>query len=124
MVTDATQRAMALFQQLPPEQLGVALDFLEKLVQKAAPPLNEIELMEKISQPVPPQLHQRLRTLIRQQPDENLTPEEQQELIQLTQQVELLNVDRITHLASLAKIRQTTIPKLIEELGLRPIEYD
>jgi DNA-binding MurR/RpiR family transcriptional regulator len=68
--------------------------------------------------------NQRLRTLIRQQPDENLTPEEQQELIQLTQQVELLNVDRITHLASLAKIRQTTIPKLIEELGLRPIEYD
>jgi hypothetical protein len=124
MVTDATQRAMALFEQLPPEQLGVAIDFLEKLVKRAAPTPNEVELVEKIVQPVSPRLHERLRILIRQQADENLTPDEQEELIQLTQQVELLNVDRITHLASLAKIRQTTIPKLIEELGLKPIEYD
>ncbi len=83
----------------------------------------ETELLNKIHHPLPVELHQRLTTLIQQRDTDRLTPTEQQELIQLTQQVELLNVDRITHLIELAKHRQTTLPQLIKDLDLRPIEY-
>ncbi|MEB3294173.1 MAG: hypothetical protein VKJ24_13530, partial [Synechococcales bacterium] len=62
-------------------------------------------------------------TLIQKRDNDQLPPTEQQELIQLTQPVELLNVDRITHLIELAKHRQTTLPQLIKDLGLKPIEY-
>jgi hypothetical protein len=58
---------------------------------------------------------------MQQRDADQLTPAEHQELIQLSQQVELLNVDRITHLIELAKHRQTTLPQLIKDLGLKPI---
>ncbi len=83
----------------------------------------ETELLNKIHHPLPTDLHQRLTALIQQRDTDRLTPTEQQELIQLTQQVEILNVDRITHLIELAKHRQTTLPQLIKDLNLKPIEY-
>ena len=83
----------------------------------------ETKLLNKIHHPLPTELHQRLTTLIQHRDTDRLTPTEQQELIQLTQQVELLNVDRVTHLIELANHRQTTLPQLIKELGIKPIEY-
>jgi predicted DNA-binding antitoxin AbrB/MazE fold protein len=93
----------------------------EETSQSAINP--ETELLNKIHHPLPAELHQRLTTLIQQRDADQLTPTDQQELIQLTQQVELLNVDRITHLIELAKHRQTTLPQLIKDLRLKPIEY-
>lgn len=63
----------------------------------------ETELLNKIHHPLPEDLHQRLTTLIKARDTDQLTPTDQQELIQLTQRVELLNVDRVTHLIELAK---------------------
>jgi predicted DNA-binding antitoxin AbrB/MazE fold protein len=83
----------------------------------------ETELLNKIHHPLPEALHQRISQLMQQRDADQLTPAEHQELIQLSQQVELLNVDRITHLIELAKHRQTTLPQLIKDLGLKPIEY-
>ncbi len=119
--TPQTQKAIALVEQLPPDKLQVALDFLEQLAQKS--PLDETQLLQKIHRPIDPSLHHRLTTLIQQRDAEQLTPDQHQELIQLTQHLEALNVDRVTHLAVLAKLRQTTLSKLIEELGLEPLEY-
>jgi predicted DNA-binding antitoxin AbrB/MazE fold protein len=83
----------------------------------------ETELLNKIHHPLPEGLHQRISQLMQQRDADQLTPAEHQELIQLSQQVELLNVDRVTHLIELAKHRQTTLPQLIKDLGLKPIEY-
>jgi predicted DNA-binding antitoxin AbrB/MazE fold protein len=83
----------------------------------------ETELLNKIHHPLPVELHQRITTLIKARDTDQLTPTDQQELIQLTQQVEHLNVDRITHLIELAKHRQTTLPQLIKDLNIKPIEY-
>ena len=83
----------------------------------------ETELLNKIHHPLPTELHQRLTILIQKRDTDRLPPTEQQELIQLTQQVELLNVDRVTYLIELAKHRQTTLPQLIKDLNLKPIAY-
>jgi hypothetical protein len=83
----------------------------------------ETDLLTKIYRPLNPVLHHKLSILIQKRDAETLTPDEHQDLIQLTQQVEALNVDRITHLAALAKLRQTTLPQLIKDLELTPIDY-
>jgi predicted DNA-binding antitoxin AbrB/MazE fold protein len=83
----------------------------------------ETELLNKIHHPLPEDLYQRLTILIKARDTDQLTPTDQQELIQLTQRVERLNVDRVTHLIELAKHRQTTLPQIIKDLGLKPIEY-
>lgn len=83
----------------------------------------ETELLSKIHRSLPENLYQRLTPLIQKRDNNQLTLNEQQELIQLTHEVERLNVDRITYLIELAKYRQTTLPEVIRDLGLKPIEY-
>ena len=65
---------------------------------------SEQKLLQKIHQSIPQPIQQQITILLKKQEAETLTPEENQEFIQLTQQVETLNVDRITHLAALAKL--------------------
>jgi hypothetical protein len=83
----------------------------------------ETDLLTKSNRPFNSTLHPRLNLLIQKRDAETLTPDEHQELIQLTQQVEVLNVERITHLSTLAKLRKTTLPQLIKDLQLTPIGY-
>ena len=61
---------------------------------------NPEQLLQKIHQPIPQTLQHQITDLIKKREAEILTEEEHQEFIHLTQQVELLNVDRITHLAA------------------------
>lgn len=51
---------------------------------------------------------------------ETLTPEELDELIALSDQIEKVNVRRIEYLAELAQMRNTTVSAWITELGIRP----
>jgi len=49
-----------------------------------------------------------------------LSPEEHQELLDLTDEVEQLQAERIEHLAELARLRGKPLGVLMEELGIRP----
>jgi hypothetical protein len=51
---------------------------------------------------------------------ETLTPEELDELIALSNQIETASVRRIKYLAELARLRNTTVSALIAELGIVP----
>ncbi|MCY7406335.1 MAG: STAS/SEC14 domain-containing protein [Alkalinema sp. CAN_BIN05] len=83
----------------------------------------EQKLLQKIHQSIPQPIQQQITILLKKREAETLTPEENQEFIQLTQQVETLNVDRITHLAALAKLRNQPLKQLMQDLNLQPIEY-
>jgi len=50
---------------------------------------------------------------------ESLSSDEHGELLQLTEQVEKLEVQRVELLAELAHVRKTTLSALMKELGLR-----
>lgn len=63
----------------------------------------------------------RFRELLTKREAETLTLTEQTELIALSDQIEEANVERMTHLAALAELRQTTMPALMQELGLQPV---
>jgi hypothetical protein len=93
------------------------------IIQRKTASDLEAHLLQKIHQPLDPQLYQHYVHLLQKRDAETLSPTEHQELIRLTHQVEALNVERVTHLTELAKLRQTTLPQLITDLGIKPIEY-
>lgn len=85
--------------------------------------LSETELLARVRRPVPADLQRRYSQLTVRLEAEILTPEEHQELLRLTDQVEQLNVERIEHIAALARMRGVSLRYLMDDLGLGPSEH-
>jgi hypothetical protein len=92
-----------------------------KPVQHLSP--TETELLQRINHSLSQIDWNRYHTLLAKRDDALLTPDEQAELIALSDQIEAINVDRIHALSELAKIRQQPLKDLIAELGLKPIAH-
>lgn len=84
---------------------------------------TEADLLQKINQGLPPQLWQRYHELIDRRRAETLTPEEQTELIGLSDQIEAANARRIRHLIELARLRQVSLEVLMDQLVIKPPGY-
>ena len=84
---------------------------------------REATLLQKINQSLSQMQWQRYRELIDKRQAETLTPEEQTELIGLSDQLEEANAKRIEYVAHLAALRKTTVTTLMKELGLKPATY-
>jgi hypothetical protein len=84
---------------------------------------RESTLLQKINQSLSQIEWLRYRKLIGKRQAETLNAEEQAELIALSDQVEEANARRIEYIAELADLRQTTVPALMSELGLKPVSY-
>jgi uncharacterized membrane protein YheB (UPF0754 family) len=80
---------------------------------------REKKLMEEIEQKLAPDLQSRFEELIVKREDEVITAKELKELIGLTNQVERMDVRRLECLTELARLRKTTVPALMEDLGIR-----
>jgi len=103
--------------------------FVERVLslraERAAPVLlaAESELLLKINHPVPDDLLHRYDELIARRDTRTLTAEEHEELLRLTDQVELLEAERMRLLIELAQLRQITLDELMGQLGFRPLSY-
>ena len=86
--------------------------------------LNESKLLIKINQGVPIEIQNRYDALIIKRDNRTLTPEEYDELLVLTDQVELLDVKRMECLMELAKLRKMSLPLLMKELGISGSNHD
>ena len=86
-------------------------------------PETEARLLEQINEGFPSDWWRRYNELIEKRRAETLTPEEQATLIGLSDQVEELNARRIQHLTELARLRQTSLLELMEQLGIKPAPY-
>ena len=93
--------------------------------QRRAPslPQEEAELLQKINQGVPPKVRSRYDELHEKLLDETLTPDEQQEFIGLSDQIEFADAERLKHLILLAQLRNVTVDGLMDQLGLRRRVY-
>ena len=93
--------------------------------QRRAPslPQEEAELLQKINQGVPPKVRSRYDELHEKLLDESLTPDEQQEFIGISDQIEFADAERLKHLVLLAQLRNVTVDKLMDQLGLRRRVY-
>lgn len=83
-------------------------------------PHQEAELLQKINRSLTQVQWERYDQLVGKRRAEALTPDELDELIALSDQIEAANVRRIKYLAELAQLRATTVSALIVELGIKP----
>jgi hypothetical protein len=96
-------------------------DVLAVRARRQVPHLSAAEsgLLRTINHGLPVDLQTRYRDLIGKRRQQSLTPEEHDELLRLTGQVEQLEADRVAALSELAQLRQTTLPALMTSLGLQ-----
>ena len=112
--------------QLDEQELDELVSGVLKLrAQRRAPALSkeESELLLRINEGTPPGLRTRYWELIEKRRDETLTPDEYQELLQLTELVEGLQVERVRNLVKLAQLRGVTLDQLMQDLGIKPPPY-
>jgi hypothetical protein len=84
----------------------------------------ELELLlEKINRGLPSDLQMRLNQLNAKRRAETLTAEEHRDLLNLTDQVEALQAERIEALAQLARLRGLPLRSLMQELGIQAPDY-
>ncbi len=81
---------------------------------------NESDLLRKINQGVPDVLQKRYNELIAKRNDKTLMDEEYNELLQLTDKVELFDAKRLKYLTELASIRNKPLGLLMDELAIKP----
>lgn len=121
-----TGQLLKAVEQMPQPELE---QFVEQVVvlraRQRAPGLSrtESELLAKINQGVPAHLQSRYDELIAKRRADTLSQTEYDELLRLTEQVEEFDVRRVEWLAQLARLRMTTLPALMEDLGIKPPPY-
>jgi hypothetical protein len=84
---------------------------------------QESELRLKINQKLSADAQQRLNDLFIKRQAEQLSHNEQQELIDLNEHIEQNNVERITLIHELAKLRGVTLEAMMENLGIDTPRY-
>ncbi|MEZ4675827.1 MAG: hypothetical protein R2932_16505 [Caldilineaceae bacterium] len=86
-------------------------------------PQTEAEVLQKINEGVSAEVRRRYDELHQKMLDETLTPDEQLELIDLSDQIEFADAQRLQHLIVLAKLRSVSVEALMDELKLRRRVY-
>lgn len=94
--------------------------------RERAPVLSEreAELLQKIYQGIAPAMQQRLNELIEKRQSYTITEDELQELVKLTNQVEMFDAERLKHLIELAHLRDVPLDDLIRQLGIKAVPHD
>ena len=81
------------------------------------------KLEREIRRPLPAKLVRRFRELNALRQAEALAPEEHRELIQLTEHLERLHVERMERLSRLASLQNRPLRALMDHLGVRPLPH-
>jgi hypothetical protein len=111
--------------QLPPQELedfvaAITAIYRQKQTSARSP---EEALVETIHRSLSPERQARWDELIRKRDEASLIPVEYDELLELTEQVEELNVQRITALSTLAQSRGLDLRSMMRELNLPEPSY-
>lgn len=108
-----------------PELEQFAAQVLTLQARRKAPGLSkeETDLLLLINRGVPPNVQARYDELTARRRAETLTPEEHDDLLCLTDQIEKLDAERMAHLARLARLRGSSLSALMNQLGIEPPAY-
>jgi hypothetical protein len=119
----STEQLIRAVERLPQQELE---SFVAQIValraQRTAPHLNQEEtaLLLQINAGISPELQRRFNELVAKRQVETISPAELTELIQITDEIEQRDAQRLAALIELAQLRQTAVPVLMDELGIRP----
>ncbi len=100
-------------------------DFIVKMLKEQISPQQlsvdekrQLELLEKTNMGLPIALWEQYAILKVKRQEETLTPSEQVELIDITDQIEQANAARMPFLIELAQLRNISLESLFQELDL------
>ena len=119
----STDQLIRAVERLPHDELE---QFVAQVValraQRTAPHLGQEEtaLLLQINTSLAPEAQCRFDALVAKRQGETITPAELTELIEITDEIERRDAQRVAALIQLARLRQTTLPVLMNVLGLRP----
>jgi hypothetical protein len=122
--TDELLKAAAQLPQVELEQFVRRLFSLKARERTSVLSEREAELLDQIYQKLPDDTQQRLNELIKKRQAYTITPDELQELIELTDQAEAFDVARLELISELAHLRNVPLAQLIQQLGLNPVRHD
>jgi hypothetical protein len=80
---------------------------------------QESEWLLQINQAIPPELQARFNELVAKRQAFTLTDAEHAELLQLTDQIEQRDAERIEALGKLAQLRGRSLPEIMKDLGIQ-----
>jgi len=84
---------------------------------------RESELLLKVNRGIPTEVQRRYDALIARRQDFALTPAEYDELLKLTDEIEMLDAQRIEYLSELARLRKKPLTVVMDELGIQAPAY-
>ena len=101
------------------EQVVNQLIALQARQRAASLSTTETDLLQQINQGLPPTIRSRYEELNAKLHEETITLAEHEELLQLSDQLEQADAERLRHLIALAQLRQVSIDTLMDQLGIR-----
>jgi hypothetical protein len=87
-------------------------------------PADEAALLQAINRGLSSEAWRHYASLKAKRRAETLTPQEQVELIKLSDQIEEMNVRRMEYVSQLARLRQTSVDALMDDLGIKSPLYE
>lgn len=122
----STEQLLRAVERLPAQDLeAFVAQVIALRAQRNAPHLTQEEttLLRRINDPLPPDLQQRFDELVARRQAETIAPDELDELIRITEQIEQHDAERLAALNDLARLRHMTTPALMDILGIRAPTY-
>lgn len=113
--------------QLPPDELDSLTEKIVALRASHAAPhveANEADLLIQINRDIPTDIRLRNNELIKKRKAETLSSTELTELISITNLFEQREAERVAALAALARLRHTSLPELMKDLGIQAPTYE
>jgi hypothetical protein len=99
------------------------LNTLSQNLQSKVNSLTESQLLQQINIGIFPDIWDDYNALITKRREESLSEDEQANLVIMSDQIEKANVQRIKALIELAKLRNTSLVLLMQQLGINPLGY-
>lgn len=86
-------------------------------------PAAEADLLQRINLGLSAEMWDEYYALIDKRQAETLTTDEHHRLIEISDQIEALNIERIQALVQLAALRQQSLEDVMDNLGIQPVVY-
>ena len=116
---DEVLKSVAQLEQNELEQVVTQLIALQARRRAASLSLAETDLLQRINQGLPLTLRSRYEELNAKLHEETITLAEHAELLQLADQIEQADAERLRHLIALAQLREVSVDTLMDQLGIR-----
>lgn len=122
----SAEQLLRAVEQLPSQDLATFVTRLLALrAQREEPHVSQPEttLLLQVNEGIPIETRRRFDALIAKRQGEAITSEELAELIEITEEIERRDAQRLAALQELAQLRRMPLTDLLDDLGIAPPPY-